>query len=149
MSHVNELIDAIGLRLKELYPDTPVASEEAEQIKAEDLPYFFVMITAGEAGRILRDEYGYKNTVAVDYEVRPDTPKKHEHLNNIAESLITGLENVKDTKGRPFHAIQNSQSYEMIGNFIRFTVSYEYKVLVVKTRAELMREQDLKSRITR
>ena len=149
MSHANELIDAIGLRLKELYPDVRVTSEEAEQIKSEDLPYFFVMVIAGDGGRVLRDEYRYQNTVAVDYEVRPDMPKKNEHLNNIAESLITELENVKDIEGRPFHAIQDSQNYERIGNFVRFTVSYRYKVLVVKPKADTMTGQELESRITR
>jgi len=148
MSYVNRIIDAVGLRLKEQYPDVLITSEEVEQIR-NVLPYFFIMARSGGGGRSKLYEYSFRNEVVIDYLVNPDMPKKHEHLQDVVENLIIELERVTDMEGEPYHAVFDSQKYEVFESSVRFNVTYGYKVLVVKPKADNMEEMDLDTEFTR
>lgn len=143
MSYANRIVDAVGLRLKQEYPDVPVTSEELENAK-KSLPYFFIMVGSGGGKREKNNQYTFRNTIVIDYEVKPELPQKHEHLQDVAENLIVELENITDLGGQHFHAVTDSQKYELFDNFMRFNVEYEYRVYACPTNspeiAEMMTE---------
>jgi len=149
MSYANRIIDAVGLRLKQEYPDVLITSEELENAK-KSLPYFFIMLGSGSGKREKNDTYLFRNNIIVDYEVSSELPQKHEHLQDVAENLLVELENIIDLDGKHFHAAPDSQRYELLNNFMRFNIDYEYRVYARPTnspeQAEMMTEFEQNSK---
>lgn len=135
---INNIIEAISIRLHALFPSSEIYPENIEQGLSED-SFLIMCINPSSVQRL-----GNLGKWNIPFDILFFPAGGRRQMNDTAEKLFANMDPIDLMDGTSIHA--SSMRYEITDNVLHFFVNYNTLVLADRQREELMDDVELKEK---